>query len=147
MTNDKKQTKQEANKELSLKRTAILNALESELKKVKAKRIDKISYSRIMAGISTLKYELEHYTKFKRKRDIYFDLNSAKKIASMAQCKKLEEKDIVVKKGVDLEIKYLCKFVDSVTNGFKDTIPSSAIDEFITNQKAINKEIQNLYTK
>lgn len=147
MNNDTKQTQvREADKELFVK-LSYLKELMKSVGDLNEECIDKISYQRMKAGFDTLAYDCLHKLEYSPNRKLFVDESSIKEIAQMSKLTKIDKRDIVVSHGVDMEVKYLNKFLEFAKTVTDEKQASDAIVKFVVNQSEANKRIEKIYEK
>lgn len=145
--NDKKQTQiSEADKELLVKLNNLVEIMQS-VEDLKEKSIGKISYQRMSSGFDALAYDYLHKLDFPQERKLYVDDLSIKNIAQMSKLTKIDKRDIKVSLGIDMEVKYLNKFLDFAKNVTNEEQGSDALVKLVINQSEANKKIEKIYEK
>lgn len=145
--NDKKQT------QVNNAKIELLNKLDNLLELIKTVEalkdecIDKISYQRMSSGFDTLAYDYLHKLDFPQGRKLYVDELYIKEIAQMSKLTKVDKSDIKVSLGIDMEVKYLDKFLDLAQNVKSEEQGIKAIAKFVVNQSEANKQIEKIYEK
>ena len=126
-------------------RIDVLESLLIFVDEIRGNLIDEITYFRIKSGIDFILYEFKQLLDYRLDRPISMDDESAKTIADMAKISKVDSKDIIIKRGIDLEVEYICSFVDNIVGSPTKILTSKEMVEFVTNQNNINKEIEKLF--
>ena len=128
-------------------RIDVLESLLIFVDEIRGNLIDEITYFRIKSGIDFILYEFKQLLDYRLDRPISMDDESAKTIADMAKISKVDSKDIIIKRGIDLEVEYICSFVDNIVGSPTKILTSKEMVEFVTNQNNINKEIEKLFNR
>lgn len=144
---DKEQINKEAENNELLKKINTLKEIAVAIDMLKEQFIDNVSYQRISAGIAALVYGYEHSLEFQNKRQLHVDDESIKEIADMAKTVRIDSRDIVVKKGIYVEIEYLMKFLDFSKDVATSEKASIALAKLVANQSIVNKKIEHIYEK
>lgn len=146
MIDNKTELSQTQNEKI-IKRIDLLISLSIFIDELKGDTIDDKSYYRMKAGLDFLIYEFSHLIDFGLDRQLSIDDLSAKDIAEKTKIKIIEGKDIIIKKGIDIEIEYICNFVDYLIATPAEGIVAEEMISFVNNQSEVNKKIEKLYNK
>ncbi len=143
MTNEKNKNAEVYQK--IIQRIDILSTLSIFVDEIRGESIDEVSYLRIKAGLDFMLYELNHMLDFGLHRPLAIDDISAKNIVDMAKPTTANGTDILIKKGIDVEVDYIYKFVKKLLNSPDKALSAKEMIEFAEGQKDINKKIEKLF--
>ena len=99
------------------------------------------------SGFDTLAYDYLHKLDFPQGRKLYVDELYIKEIAQMSKLTKVDKSDIKVSLGIDMEVKYLDKFLDLAQNVKSEEQGIKSIATIVVNQSEANKQIEKIYEK
>ena len=135
--------KTQTNNELSPELKAIDERLEhiytiSGLLDTHNELFDEKTLTRLKAGVDYLIYECNYKIKNKHSLPLKIDGFSAQDIVDVSQIKLIDNNEINVKKCIDYEMKFICKFVDYIIESTDKTIDINDLKQFIAVQMKLN---------